>query len=165
MGAVDTFAQFCRQFPKMDAMQLAHKAMKEVPEACVVRLTQAIVEVRRDIVQVSEQINLRPLLSTLTARPTFTTQVIDGKPHIVAQKAGQKKPVDLEPFKKFLLQTFTLGKKEIAVWGTATVEQHQQRITLLSSQVKGFHDTIRRHKDAIAAIEKARVKCLNDLVK
>ena len=56
-----------------------------------------------------------------------------------------------------------LGENESALWGSATVEQHRQRIAMLSKIRDGIDSTIRRHTQAIEIIEDAGVTCLNEV--
>jgi hypothetical protein len=62
-----------------------------------------------------------------------------------------------------LAATFAIGTGERIPWGTATVEQHRQRIGYLLAKRNGLDTTIDRHERAIAAITAAGVSCLADL--
>lgn len=57
------------------------------------------------------------------------------------------------------------GKKEgrEVLWETATITDHELRISYLESQIKGFQITISRHEWAINTIASRGVFCLGDI--
>ena len=60
-------------------------------------------------------------------------------------------------------ETFALGDGRRVSWGEATIEEHRERATLLRKHLDGVHRTLEAHLVAIAAIEEAGVKCLNEI--
>lgn len=79
--------------------------------------------------------------------------------------------IDMEVQFKFLRLTdnllnsfFALGDGNEVTWGQATIEQHQQRISLLMGHTIGTIDTIVRHKTAINMIQDKNVNCLSNIV-
>ena len=59
---------------------------------------------------------------------------------------------------------FALGKRESVQWLDATVEDHRQRIALLSRIRAGIDQTVQRHEEAVRQITEAGVTCLRDIV-
>ena len=55
---------------------------------------------------------------------------------------------------------FALGDGTTVTWGEATVEQHQQRIALLTRNAAGNLQTAARHQSAVDEIERSGVACL-----
>lgn len=72
-------------------------------------------------------------------------------------------PVPTDQFRALFDSPFKLGDGTAVVWGEATVEQHEQRITFLSKLRDGLDRTIDRHREAIAAIRSAGVSCLAEI--
>ncbi len=65
---------------------------------------------------------------------------------------------------KELLQTeFALGNGVKVTWGTATKENHEQRIALLSENVAGNLEAAARHRLAIQMIEENSVETLSEV--
>lgn len=62
-----------------------------------------------------------------------------------------------------MAETFTLGDGRRIAWGTATVAQHEERITFLARYRNGITATIDRHTQAISAIRAAGVTCLAEI--
>lgn len=50
---------------------------------------------------------------------------------------------------ELLESTFALGDGQVVSWGEATIEQHQQRIDMLTSMTKGTLETAGKHQAAI----------------
>lgn len=71
--------------------------------------------------------------------------------------------VRLETTRELLTTVFALGDGTETTWGDATVDQHGQRIELLTKNAAGIMETAARHQVAIRMIEEAGVKCLADL--
>ena len=71
----------------------------------------------------------------------------------------------LQRVKAILDRPVSLGMKTDfrPPWGSLTIEEHLTRIAFLSKQRDGMNVTISQHHVAIKLIEKAGVKCLNDL--
>lgn len=65
---------------------------------------------------------------------------------------------------EYLAQRFYTGT-EYVTWGSATVQDHQDRIDYLSKLRGGITDTIGRHAEAIELLESADVSCLDKLDK
>lgn len=54
---------------------------------------------------------------------------------------------------ELLASEFAIGDGTRVTWGTATVEQHAARISMLTKNVRGNLDAIQRHEAAIATIK------------
>jgi len=68
--------------------------------------------------------------------------------------------IRLETTKELLSSVFALGDGTQVTWGSATVEQHQQRIKMLMKNVEGTMETAIRHEAAVKMIQAAGVKRL-----
>lgn len=67
-------------------------------------------------------------------------------------------------FKKVLESPVRLGNGEDGLtFGALTIEQHRQRVQMLTKLRSGLDATISRHETAITMIEQAGVSCLNDI--
>jgi hypothetical protein len=66
-------------------------------------------------------------------------------------------------FRVLYADTFRLGDGRVVSWGKANVEEHRQRIALLTKLRDGIDITIARHHEAIARIEAAGVTCLAEI--
>lgn len=71
--------------------------------------------------------------------------------------------VRLETTKELLSSSFALGDGTQVTWGSATVEQHDQRIKMLMKNVEGTMETAVRHGAAVKMIQTAGVKCLAEV--
>lgn len=69
----------------------------------------------------------------------------------------------VQPLQPIFENDFALGDSFQAMWGSATVAEHRRRIALLTKIRIGLDDTIRRHEEAIALIERAGAQCLDDI--
>jgi len=69
----------------------------------------------------------------------------------------------LEVTTELLNTQIALGDGTMVTWGTATVEQHRQRIEMLAKNASGIVETAARHGSAIAMITDANATCLNEL--
>lgn len=59
-----------------------------------------------------------------------------------------------------MIETFTLGNGQRVAWGSATAQDHRDRVAYLCKLRDGYQSTIDRHLAAIEAIEAAGVTCL-----
>ena len=161
-----TFRDWAAQFPNIDAATLARRAVKEIPTLVIEAVAREIEHFRRQDTNAAEVQNFGKILRMYDgskSRPLLTTEVVDGEPRVVAV-AGQRK-LDIGPFQDMLRRSFALGDGSSVSWGQATKRQHEQRIALLQGQVVGFRETIKRHEQALDALQRAGARCLNDLVK
>lgn len=71
--------------------------------------------------------------------------------------------IRLEVTTELLNSVFALGDGTRVTWGDATVEQHQQRIDLLTGMAAGTLETAARHHAAISMLEEAGATCLKQL--
>lgn len=71
--------------------------------------------------------------------------------------------VRLETTRELLSTVFALGDGTEVTWGTATIEQHKQRIEMLTKNAAGIVETASRHTAAVRMIEEAGATCLADL--
>lgn len=71
--------------------------------------------------------------------------------------------VRLEVTAELLATHFALGDGTRVTWGSATVEQHRQRIEMLAAMASGTVETAARHQSAIAMLEAAGAASLADL--
>jgi len=58
---------------------------------------------------------------------------------------------------------FALGDGQEAVFGKATVEEHEQRVVMLGKDIAGLERTKQLHLEAIRIIEEAGVTCLEEI--
>ena len=61
-------------------------------------------------------------------------------------------------------ERFPLGDRTTVSWGQATLQQHLERITILSRMRAGIDATIRQHETAIAILRKRRASCLDEIL-
>ena len=105
----------------------------------------------------------REVLSLLVYE--FCLQYERGRVRRVEQQAtrvGRK--VDPTGERRQLLdETFGIGDGRRITWGEATVADHQARADMLAKMRDGLDATIARHLDAIAQLQQANARCLNDL--
>jgi len=66
-------------------------------------------------------------------------------------------------FKKLFSSSFSLGNGEKIDFATATIEQHQQRIAMLTKLREGLDRTIEIHRKSIQLIEENGVGCLAEI--
>lgn len=71
--------------------------------------------------------------------------------------------VRIEVTAELLATRFALGDGTRVTWGEATIDQHRQRIDMLTSIASGTVETAARHHAAISMIESASAGCLADL--
>lgn len=75
-------------------------------------------------------------------------------------------PVDpLAPFRKLFGASFRLGDGNEVAWETATRQDHETRIAMLTKLRDGLDRTIERHWEAIRCIDGAGVTCLAEIEK
>lgn len=74
-----------------------------------------------------------------------------------------KESVVLELTEDLLHSAFKLGDGTETTWGSATVEEHEQRVELLMGNVQGNIDTIQRHRAAIRLITTHHVLSLAEV--
>lgn len=79
---------------------------------------------------------------------------------LVQQVAEQTR---LETTEQLLSTVFALGDGRKTTWGKATIQEHKQRITLLTKNATGVIETAARHRAAIKMIQSAGVSCLNEI--
>jgi hypothetical protein len=65
--------------------------------------------------------------------------------------------------RELLATVFAIGDGTETTWGAATIEQHRQRIAMLTANAAGVVETAARHEAAVRMIEQAGVTCLADL--
>jgi hypothetical protein len=71
--------------------------------------------------------------------------------------------IRLETTRELLGTLFALGDGIETTWGAATVDQHEQRIEMLTKNAAGLTETAARHQAAVRMIKDAGVSCLADL--
>jgi hypothetical protein len=71
--------------------------------------------------------------------------------------------VRLEVTAELLGTSFALGDGTSVTWGEATVDQHRQRVEMLSANAAGVVETAARHVAAVRMCEEAGVSCLAEL--
>jgi hypothetical protein len=145
--AEQTFGDWVRTHPKVEARQLARKAIKLKHPGVVDVLAEEIDHIRRGVVQAQEIASLRALLelAPLTAH------------------GGRAAPAP--EILSFLRERFALGDGTFITWGAATIEQHEQRVALLRGQIAGLSATMARHVATIARLRDTGARCLDALVR
>lgn len=92
--------------------------------------------------------------------------------HAFTGERGEKLPLELphdgrmDPItaRRWLIEhTFALKDGRRVLWGEATVQDHEERISLIDGQIVGLRATIKRHAEAIDLIREAGVSCLNEI--
>lgn len=77
-------------------------------------------------------------------------------------KAKMGKPASMSS--ELSSSPFAPGDGSRVTWGEATIDDHRQRVAMLKGQRSGLDRTIKRHEEAIVALEKSGARCLNDLL-
>jgi hypothetical protein len=72
---------------------------------------------------------------------------------------------NVDPLGRLRGERFALGNGNTVTWEHATIDQHQERISMLDRMREGIARTIDRHQTAVDMIRKAGVTCLADLDK
>lgn len=68
-----------------------------------------------------------------------------------------------EAFAALFDKSFKLGDGTEATWGEATVEQHEQRLAMLTKLRDGLNSTIDRHTEAIHVLRTSGARCLAEV--
>lgn len=63
-----------------------------------------------------------------------------------------------------LAQEFALGDGSLTTWAAATIEQHEQRISLLAQNIRGNGVAVQRHEAAVIEIMEHRAETLAEAV-
>lgn len=71
--------------------------------------------------------------------------------------------VELEVTAKLLKTKIALGDGAVVTWGTATVPDHERRISLLEGNIQGNLEAATRHAVAIRKIKESGVSCLAEI--
>lgn len=71
--------------------------------------------------------------------------------------------VTLEVTEELLASRFALGDGRSVTWGSASVEDHNQRVALLMANASGNLETAARHQIAIERIQLAGAHCLSEV--
>jgi hypothetical protein len=66
----------------------------------------------------------------------------------------------LDVFADLMSQPFRLGNGTSVLWGEATLEQHEQRIAMLTKTRDGLNRTIERHAEAVQLLRTSGAPCL-----
>lgn len=74
-------------------------------------------------------------------------------PQIGQIVSGYADRIRLELTEELLESAFALGNGERVTWGQATIDQHTQRIALLTGNIAGNIETAARHQTAIDMIQ------------
>lgn len=69
----------------------------------------------------------------------------------------------LEVTQELLSSIFALGDGTRVTWGEATIEQHEQRIAMLTTSISGTVETAARHEVAVEMIRSAGVRTLGEV--
>jgi len=145
MGLFERIRTFVKLHINEDHKKLAKKLLQEIPKKeMLTLLAWEIQQIQRDIVREKET-------------SVFTEELLsrfDGKIKIEAD----------ENLIELMKSSFSMGDGNVALWGNATIEEHQQRIDMLKKQRDGIDETISFHIKAIEFIQKNGVKCLNDML-
>lgn len=133
--------------PEGDSREIASKVLAALSHDDLVALVAEEVEHQQRLVaRDQERTTLRPLHR--------------GNVPTVAERLHRDESTE---WKALMLTRFRLGDRRAVEWGAATVEQHEQRIAMLTKLRDGLDATITFHRDAIALLKVAGVRCLNDL--
>jgi hypothetical protein len=133
------------QYPDGDSRVLARKLLEQLDhEELITVIAEEIEHHQRAIARHTERASFLQALS----------------PHstVAAMIAG-----DRGEWAALLATPFRLGDREQVVWGRASVEQHEQRIALLTKLRDGLDRTIAFHREAITLITDAGVTCLDEV--
>lgn len=136
-----TIEELIAKNPNKSARQIARLAMKD-PDLVVTVLAREVERVRRQGTHSVEVAQIGPLLKSYS---------------------GERKAATDEMFKALNASFKPTKGADFISWGKATVADHLQRIEFLRVHIAGCQATIRRHEDAIKAIEAAGVACLDEL--
>lgn len=150
MSAWATLRQFVDRFPDEPSEVVAKRALAELDaDAIVGLLTREIDHLRR--------MNVLDLERAIQIAPRATTS-----------DTGHRRRVERDdlaaPFRSLFGCPMALGDGKKVRFEEATVEQHRQRITMLTAMRSGIDRTIDLHRAAIDAITRARVTRISELV-
>lgn len=77
----------------------------------------------------------------------------------------ERRNAKLELTEELLGSSFALGDGTMVTWGSATAEEHQQRILMLMRNVEGNLTTISIHQKALAMMSGANAGCLSEVAR
>jgi hypothetical protein len=148
-----TFRDWLDTFPDDDASALAKRALVEIPELLVDIVILAVEHHRRESARAVERQAFATLLRQMRA-----SRATDAPP------TDSPSPDALDAFRLLVGQRFKLGDGSEISWGQATIPQHEQRVAVLESMMRGLQDTIARHRAVIEFLRARGASCLDEVV-
>ncbi len=152
MAEAQDFAEWVQEQRTVAAEALAIQAMTKHRAHVLGLVVEEIERLRRSAVRHTEQ-------------SQFDEMIRQMKPLPLAGPGPALSSGALGAFMELLRSPFSLGDKTTVTWGEATIEQHQQRIEMLTGMARGIESTIRRHEEAVALLKETGAECLDALAK
>lgn len=143
--------------PKADDRRIADRVLGDLTQGQMVELVLPIIgQVRREGARRIEHRVHREFFASLPPRKVSSVEERREAIRHIAMRLPDKRDL--------LKTTFALGDGREVEWGKATVDDHRQRLAMLSSQQDGIGETMLLHEAAIEQIVAAGVTSLGDLI-
>lgn len=150
MNLMQTIAVIAREDPEGDKYELARTVVARFTKSDLVPLVAEAIEHQRTIDRRSqEDAAFAPLLRHFT-------EASDAMPTPIELST-------LDNFKALYKTSIKLGDGTSTTWGSASLAQHEQRLTMLVRLRSGLDKTIERHQEAIRILKAAGAPCLEEV--